>query len=102
MTVLVRDQTLAASMSDYLVKETDRSPNVTIRRQTEVVDAHGQGRLEGLTLRDNHSGARQTIPAQGLFVMIGGEPHTDWLAGRVERDDQGYLLTGHDLVDGGR
>jgi thioredoxin reductase (NADPH) len=102
VTVLVRGRGLAASMSEYLVKEIDRSPNITVRFRTEVVDTDGQGRLEALTLRDQQVGARQTIPAHSLFIMIGGEPHTDWLAGRVERDDQGYLLAGPDLLDSHR
>ena len=64
---------------------------------TEVVDGHGHGRLEGLALRDRHSGATRTVPASAMFILIGAEPRTDWLDGVVERDERGYVLTGRDL-----
>ena len=88
-------------MSDYLVQQIERAPNIVVRFQTEPVDGHGGGRLEGITLRDRRSGATQDVPAGALFVMIGAEPRTDWLAGSVERDDRGYVLTGHDLLRSG-
>jgi thioredoxin reductase (NADPH) len=53
-------------------------------------------------LRDRRSGATEDVPATALFVMIGAEPRTEWLAGSVERDDRGYLLTGHDLLRAGK
>jgi thioredoxin reductase (NADPH) len=62
-----------------------------------VVDGLGSWRLEGLALRRRGHRATEEVPAAALFVMIGAEPHTDWLTG-VGRDDQGYILTGHDLL----
>jgi thioredoxin reductase len=102
VTILCRDEALSHSMADYLVQQIERAPNVTVRLHTEVVDGQGGRRLEGLTLRDRRSGATQDVPAAALFVMIGAEPHTEWLAGTVERDDRGYILTGHDLLRAGR
>jgi len=101
VTILCRRDALARSMSDYLVQQIERAPNIVVRFQTEPVDGHGGGRLEGITLRDRRSGATQDVPAGALFVMIGAEPRTDWLAGSVERDDRGYVLTGHDLLRSG-
>ena len=72
-------------------------PNVAVRLRTRVVDGLGDHRLEGLGPRRRGDGATEEVPAAALFVMIGGEPRTDWLAG-VERDDRGYILTGHDLL----
>jgi thioredoxin reductase (NADPH) len=69
---------------------------------TEVVDGHGRQRLEGLTLRDRHTGATRTVAASAVFILIGAEPRTDWLDGVVERDERGYLLTGRDLLRDGR
>ena len=89
-------------MSDYLVREIDALPNVTVRPHTEAVGGQGRSRLEALTLRDNTDGTTQTVPATALFVMIGAEPRTEWLDGVVERDPRGYLLTGHDLLRDGR
>jgi thioredoxin reductase (NADPH) len=97
VTVLVRGPDLAASMSDYLVQELEHARNVAVRLRTWVVDGLGDHRLEGLRLRRGDDGAAEEVPAAALFVMIGGEPRTDWLAG-VERDDRGYILTGHDLL----
>jgi thioredoxin reductase (NADPH) len=101
VTVVVRGPGLAASMSDYLIREIDDAPNVTVRLGTEVVGGLGGRSLEGLRLRDKADGSVQEVRAAALFVMIGGEPRTEWLAG-VERDDRGYILTGHDLLREGR
>jgi thioredoxin reductase (NADPH) len=98
VTVLVRGDSLARSMSDYLVKEIEAAPNIAVRLRTEVVEAGGRGRLEHLVLEDRATRARDTVAAGGLFVMIGSEPRTEWLQGTVERDANGFLLTGRDLV----
>jgi thioredoxin reductase (NADPH) len=102
VTILVRGEALGHSMAEYLVQQIEHAPNITVRLHTEVVDGRGGRRLQGLTLRDRRSGSTQDVPAAALFVMIGAEPHTDWLAGTVERDDRGYILTGHDLLRAGR
>jgi thioredoxin reductase (NADPH) len=101
VTILCRGEALGHSMADYLVQQIKRAPNIAVRLHTEVVDGRGGRRLEGLTLRDRRSGATQDLSAAALFVMIGAEPHTEWLAGTVERDDRGYILTGHDLLRAG-
>jgi thioredoxin reductase (NADPH) len=101
VTVLVRGAALGRTMSDYLVQGIEEAPNIAVRLRTQVVDGLGGRRLEGLALRDRDNGATQQVGAAALFVMIGGEPRTDWLTG-VERDDQGYILTGHDLLRSGR
>jgi len=97
VTLLVRGPDLGARMSDYLVQEIEEAPNLAVRLDTRVVDGLGSWRLEGLVLRRRGDTATEEVPAAALFVMIGAEPHTDWLTG-VERDDQGYILTGHDLL----
>ena len=100
VTLLVRGPDLAKSMSDYLIQEIEQAPNVAVRLGTQVVGGLGSHRLEGLVLRHRDTGTIEEVPAAALFVMIGGEPRTDWLAG-VERDDRGYILTGHDLLGPG-
>jgi thioredoxin reductase (NADPH) len=73
-----------------------------VRLRSEVVDGHGGGHLEGLTLRDRDRGATETVAAAALFVLIGAEPRTGWLRGTVACDRRGYVLTGRDLqVAGG-
>ncbi len=102
VTVLVRGDDLGASMSDYLVRQLEGSHNTTVRLRTEVVDGQGNGRLEDLILRDNASSATENVPAAALFVLIGAEPHTQWLGDIVARDNRGYILTGHDLLHAGK
>jgi thioredoxin reductase (NADPH) len=97
VTIVVRGTALSASMSDYLIQEISETPNIRIRLRTEVVDGDGRARLERLTLRDRLTGATETIPAAALFVMIGGEPRTQWLAATLQRDERGYVLTGGDV-----
>jgi thioredoxin reductase (NADPH) len=97
VTILVRGAALGATMSDYLVKKIEATPNITVRMRTQVVDGQGRGRLEELTLRDRDRGTTETVAAAALFVLIGGEPRTDWLQGVVACDRHGYVLTGRDL-----
>jgi thioredoxin reductase (NADPH) len=102
VTLLVRGRTLAEGMSAYLMQELQRADNLTVRLGTEVTEVHGAGRLDGLTIRDRDTEATERLPVAALFIMIGAEPHTDWLAATVERDDRGFLLTGRDLLRDGR
>jgi thioredoxin reductase (NADPH) len=97
VTIVAIDERLGQFMSAYLVSKVEATPNITVVLHTEVVDGHGRQRLEGLTLRDRHTGETRTVPASAMFVLIGAEPRTDWLDGVVERDERGYLLTGRDL-----
>ena len=94
VTLLVRGGSLD-SMSDYLVQEIRRRPNVAIRLRTEVVDGEGDGALERIVLLDRALGKKETVPAELLFVLIGALPHTEWLDGTVLRDQQGFILTGN-------
>ncbi|MEJ2469417.1 MAG: efflux RND transporter permease subunit, partial [Campylobacterales bacterium] len=100
VTLLARGRSLASSMSEYLITELDHAPNVRVRLSSEVVGADGDGRLEGIVVRDRASGSTERLPVAGLFVMIGGEPRTEWLADVVARDERGYILTGTDLSAG--
>jgi thioredoxin reductase (NADPH) len=98
VTLLVRGDSLSKSMSDYLVTELRRTPNVFVRLGVELVDGEGEEQLETIVIRDRSSNERECIPSDGLFVMIGAEPRTDWLGDAVARDERGYILTGGDLA----
>src|SRR5215471_17147696 len=102
VTVLVRGRSLAEGMSEYLIREIESAPNISVRTRVSVTGGAGQGRLERLTLTDLKSGAAETVAAAALFVLIGAEPHTRWLPGAVRRDDSGFVLTGPDLLEDGR
>jgi len=69
----------SATSSDYLIQKIEATQNISVRLRTETASGQVSGRLEGLTLRDNRSGATQTVPAAALFVMIGADPRTQWL-----------------------
>ena len=97
VTLVVRGERLGASMSDYLVRQLEQTPNIRIMLRSEVIDGTGAGRLRTLTLRDRARGMIEEVSADALYVMIGAHPHTEWLAGTVARDDQGYTLTGVDI-----
>jgi thioredoxin reductase (NADPH) len=98
VTLVVRGDSLAKSMSDYLVQEIESTPAVLVRLNTEVAAARGERGLTGLVLRDRRTGLDETVPAAALFVMIGATPHADWLPDDVVRDQHGFILTGRDLA----
>ena len=97
VTLLVRGDSLSKSMSDYLVGELRRTPNVFVRLGVDLVDGEGEEQLETIVVRDRASGELECIASDGLFVMIGAEPRTDWLGDAVLRDERGFILTGADL-----
>lgn len=96
--VLVRGDTLAASMSEYLIRQMEAAANIEVWTNSEVVGGSGELRLEHLVVRDAKTGDVRGVRAGGLFVLIGSHPHTEWLASSVERDDWGFILTGEDLL----
>ena len=98
VTILVRGQSLADSMSDYLVREIDATPNVDVRYGVRVADGAGTDQLEELTLEDTQTGARSAVPADAVFVLIGSEPRTGYLGEGVARDHWGFVRTGPDLA----
>ena len=100
VTMLVRGDSLERSMSDYLIKEIEATINITVRLHTEVTDGHGSGHLDALTLHDRLHDRTEHVPAAALFVLIGGEPRTQWLPDAIQVQ-HGYILTGRDVVRAG-
>ncbi|SEF58448.1 thioredoxin reductase (NADPH) [Nonomuraea solani] len=98
--LLVRSDGLEKSMSHYLIEQIAAIPTIEVHLQTQVAGGGGEGHLERLTL--STKGEERTVDAQWLFVFIGAEPYTSWLGETVERDSRGFVLTGPDLVQGGR
>jgi thioredoxin reductase (NADPH) len=101
VTMLIRGDRLGATMSDYLLRDIDSAANIRVRLHTRVVDGAGPGTLHSLTLADVPTGATEVVPASALFLLIGAEPHTEWLAGSLARDPAGYLLTGREIMRAG-
>jgi thioredoxin reductase (NADPH) len=97
VTLLVRGDSLARSMSDYLIREIEATSAIRVRLDTEVTDGHGEDHLDALTLHDRRHDRTERVPATALFLLIGGEPRTEWLPDAVQRE-RGYILTGRDVV----
>jgi thioredoxin reductase (NADPH) len=97
VTILVRANSLDASMSYYLVQQIAAIDNIKVRTCTDVIEGSGEEHLQKLTLRDNATGEVDVVDAQWLFVFIGAAPRTDWLDGFVVRDEHGFVLAGPDL-----
>ena len=95
--LLVRGDSLAAGMSDYLIRQIEATPNVEVRLGTHVVEGHGEVHLEALMVEDVGTGEREDVAAAALFLMIGAEPRTEWLGETIRRDDRGFVLTGRDV-----
>jgi thioredoxin reductase (NADPH) len=98
VTLLVRGPSLSGRMSAYLINELERASNISVWLNTVITRVDGRGRLETISLQDSGTGREWTGPAEGLFVLIGADPHSDWLADTVERDSRGFLVTGSDIV----
>jgi thioredoxin reductase (NADPH) len=96
--LLVRGDVLERSMSDYLVQAIRHAENVEVRLSAEIVRLHGDHQLERLTVRDRARGVEEELPASLLLVLIGSLPQSGWLAGAVECDAQGFVLTGEDVT----
>ena len=96
VTIVLRGA-IDASLSPDLVKQIERIRNIRVRVNSQVVDAYGESRLEGVIVRHRVSGTTEAVGVHGLFVLMGAEPGSTWLKGTVERDQDGYLLTGSEL-----
>lgn len=100
--MVVRGDSLGASMSQYLVEQVQNTPNIHVEYCTRVVEVHGEDHLEAVSLKCDRTGDVSRVEASSLFVFIGAEPRTSWLDGAIERDERGFILTGPDLLKPGK
>jgi thioredoxin reductase (NADPH) len=96
--LVVRAESLEKGMSDYLIREIRQRPNIEVRLLTDVVDGIGGPVLEQVVLLDHAQERQETVTVDAMFVLIGARPQTEWLAGTLQRDIHGFILTGHDLA----
>jgi thioredoxin reductase (NADPH) len=89
-------------MSQYLETQIASTKNIAVRFQSNVIAVEGVDRCENIAIQNNQTGAQETVPASALLIYAGAVPRTDWLAGVVERDAQGYLISGQHLMREGR
>ncbi len=95
--VLIRRDSLEASMSRYLIDRIEQDPRIIVSPRTQVTELIGTGQLEGVRLRQADSPGESELALRGLFVFIGAKPRTEWLAGQLAEDSHGFLLTGADI-----
>jgi thioredoxin reductase (NADPH) len=102
VTMLIRGDSLRKSMSHYLIDQIKATENIEVLVNTRLTSVAGEGHLETITIENCATGATEARPADAVFVFIGASPHTDIVAGLVERDEHGFILTGPDLMREGR
>jgi thioredoxin reductase (NADPH) len=102
VTMLIRGGDIASGMSRYLVDRIADTPNIEVLVNTRVVSAHGDTRLEGVTIANSATGEQRELPAAAMFIFIGAAPRTEMCADLVMRDAQGFVLTGRDVMTEGR
>lgn len=96
--IVVRRENLRETMSQYLIDQIEKTPNIRLRPRTEIGQVEGNGHVERVTLISTADGSCQVEAADALFVFIGTRPRTDWLPPDVMRDAKGFVLTGRDLM----
>src|SRR5207302_11153872 len=85
-------------MSQYLISQITATPNIRLLLNSAVAEVHGESRLEAITVANAATGEKVTLPASYLFIFIGAQPRTEWVADVLERDPKGFILTGPDLM----
>jgi len=102
VTLLCRGDSLAKSMSRYLIDQLDTRPNIRVLQRTEVVAAHGESSLEAIDIRNNENGELTRLESGGLFIFIGADAETGWLPPEIALDSHGFVFTGADVKGAGR
>ena len=96
--IVIRRDSLRETMSQYLIEQIDKTPNIRLCPRSEVERVEGEGRVEKITLKSLADGSARTEEADALFIFIGTRPRNDWLPAEVLRDAKGFVLTGRDLM----
>jgi len=100
--ILVRGESLSATMSQYLIDQIKETPNIQLWTHASVAEVHGDTHLEEISVLCSDTNKIERVPATSMFIFIGALPRTDWLGDAIERDDRGFILTGPDLMQAGQ
>src|SRR5246500_2443113 len=96
--ILVRGESLSSTMSQYLIDQIKETPNIQLWTHASVAEAHGDSRLEEISVLCSDTNKVERVPASSMFIFIGALPRTDWLGDVIRRDDRGFILTGPDVM----
>jgi thioredoxin reductase (NADPH) len=96
--ILIRSPGLAASMSRYLIRRIEETPNITLHKSTRITGLSGRDHLDEVTWFEDSTGTETRRPIRHLFSMAGASPNSEWLRDSVALDEKGFVLTGHDLT----
>jgi len=102
LVILVRGDSLASTMSQYLIDQIKEMPNIQIWAHASVGEVHGETHLEEVSVICSDTNKIERVPASSIFIFIGALPRTAWLGNLVERDERGFILTGPDLIRDGQ
>ena len=100
--MLVRGDSLAATMSRYLIDQIEKTPCIQLWCHGEVIEVHGETHLEEISVQCTDTNTVERVPASAMFIYIGALPRTDWLGKTVVRDDRGFVMAGPDLMKDGK
>jgi len=100
--MIIRRESLAATMSQYLIDQIKKTPNIEVWPQTQVAELHGDQHLEEISVYCSTTKKTDRVPAKSIFIYIGALPRTDWLGDLVQRDARGFILSGPDLLRDGK
>ena len=100
--MLVRGDSLSATMSRYLIDQIEKTPNIQLWTHASVIEVHGETHLEEISVQCSDTNTVERVPASAMFIYIGALPRTDWLDGIVIRDERGFIPAGPDLLKDGK
>jgi thioredoxin reductase (NADPH) len=95
--LVIREADVVTSMARYLIDRIEREGAIEVIYHSEVVRVDGRRHLEGVTIQDNRDRSRRSLQARAMFILIGAEPHTQWLQDAVRLDPGGYVVSGQNL-----
>jgi thioredoxin reductase (NADPH) len=98
----IRGDSIEKNMSQYLVDQIKAEDNIEVLLNTQVEEVCGESRLESVCLRNGTGNERREVPAAAMFIFIGAAAHTEMLDGLVDRDPEGFVLTGRDIFQNGK
>ena len=97
--IMIRKESLAETMSSYLIDQIDNTQNISLVPFSEIIEAKGDKKLTSVVVRNNNTNTEVTYEARAIFIFIGAKPYTEWTGDAFLKDEKGFLLTGRALTD---